>query len=554
MMRFSLLLLHCASAATTSHTSDNRPLQMGRVYGSIETESNTLREYIDPRTRIESSQQEEQQQHHQRTKPMHMVRKSKLHQTKAHLEHDQIEVNIQSIQDTSSTSAGFLRGRRDNNFGCNDHTELTNSGYSCKKMDQSSFISNADLGSLGAQECGFDYINDIWGWESSVTGKKYALAGMWDGTSFVDITDERNPMVLGFLETAGKYDPKDCGDSFWRDVKVVNDVAYIGSEVEEHGIQTFNLYKLDLLARPTTKVTRKDVPRVKANSHIDSIGSSHNLIEFPDMDKILVVGFDDADECSVKDGETVAVLSVGEDPYNPTVECLALGDLLNTKNQEPYALMNSYAGYVHDGQCFVYNGPDTKYTGRSICVFFAETEIGIYDMTNREMINVFSYDGATYVHQGWVSEDFTTLYANDENDEECRSGELDHCRDLNDPSAFPITRIFDISSLENIGEPRQFINSNAHSSIDHNMYVKGDYIYSANYEAGARVYKILEDKSLEEVAYFDVSNDCDDIKSCADPFGGVWTHFPFSDSTTIASNGFYGLHVFQTRLGSSIFD
>jgi len=170
-------------------------------------------------------------------------------------------------------------------------------------------------------------------------------------------------------------------------------------------------------------------------------------------------------------------------------------------------------------------------------------------MKNRKMISTFSYDGATYVHQGWVGTDHTTLYANDENDEECRSGGLDQCSDLRDDYAYPMTRIFDITSLENIGVPREFVNMNVHSSIDHNMYVQGDYLYSANYEAGARIYKILEDKSLEEVAYFDVSNDCEDIVNCDDPYGGVWTHIPFkSSTTTIASNGFYGLHIFKTRL------
>ena len=75
-----------------------------------------------------------------------------------------------------------------------------------------------------------------------------------------------------------------------------------------------------------------------------------------------------------------------------------------------------------------------------------------------------------------------------------------------------------------------------------------------HYHYNQQVYKILEDKSLTEIAYFDVSNDCDDIINCADPFGGVWTHYPYSDlTTTIASNGFYGLHVFRVRIHEHIF-
>mmetsp|Transcript_14155 Transcript_14155/g.30755 ORF Transcript_14155/g.30755 Transcript_14155/m.30755 type:complete len:138 (+) Transcript_14155:1379-1792(+) len=42
------------------------------------------------------------------------------------------------------------------------------------------------------------------------------------------------------------------------------------------------------------------------------------------------------------------------------------------------------------------------------------------------------------------------------------------------------------------------------------MYVKCDHISSANYEAGARIHEIQEDKSIKEVAFFQ-TNDCYDI-------------------------------------------
>ena len=84
-----------------------------------------------------------------------------------------------------------------------------------------------------------------------------------------------------------------------------------------------------------------------------------------------------------------------------------------------------------------------------------------------------------------MSEDHSTLYVNDEIDELCQSGLVEVlCSDLNNV-AFPNTRIFDISSLNNIEEPREFINMKAHPSIDHNIYVEDDYAYSANYQAGA---------------------------------------------------------------------
>ena len=128
--------------------------------------------------------------------------------------------------------------------------------------------------------------------------------------------------------------------------------------------------------------------------------------------------------------------------------------------------MNSSPGYVHDGQCFVYDGPDVKYRNEPLCIFFAETEIGIFrmlpdgDATEAQVISQFSYPGATYVHQGGVSEDFSTLYANDEGDEERIAASRGRRRN-NSEEAYPNTRIFNISSLEDAGvvPPRKFINT-----------------------------------------------------------------------------------------------
>jgi len=161
-----------------------------------------------------------------------------------------------------------------------------------------------------------------------------------------------------------------------------------------------------------------------------------------------------------------------------------------------------------------FTGPDTKYYDVSMCVLFAETEIGIYSMDTFEFINIFGYHAATYVR--WVSDDFTTIYASDEFDEECQSGLLEDYVPLcheNYPNgiAHTNTYIFDITSLEDVGPPRIFTNTNAHPAVDHNMYVHDNHIYSASYNAGARIFEIQEDMFLDEIAHFDMNTDCDDI-------------------------------------------
>ena len=145
------------------------------------------------------------------------------------------------------------------------------------------------------------------------------------------------------------------------------------------------------------------------------------------------------------------------------------------------------------------------------------------------------------VHQGWFSEDFSVLYGNDE---------LDELEDTLGNGQYPRTRIIDMSDLDDPSPAIiDFDNTGPHPSIDHNLYVKDKYIYSANYEAGSRIYEIVGKYALEEVAYFDISDVCDDIENCVDPFGGSWTHFPYFDSgNTIGCNGFEGFYVFKPKL------
>ena len=87
--------------------------------------------------------------------------------------------------------------------------------FNCNDIDMLSFIAPKDLTGGTITE-----LNDLWGWIDSTTGKEYALVGLRNGTSFVDISDPINPNVLGFLPTA-------TTSSIWRDIKVYKDHAYI---------------------------------------------------------------------------------------------------------------------------------------------------------------------------------------------------------------------------------------------------------------------------------------------------------------------------------------
>jgi choice-of-anchor B domain-containing protein len=105
--------------------------------------------------------------------------------------------------------------------------------YPCSGVDLLAFVSLNDLGSQGQG-------NDIWGWTDS-NGNEYAIAGCSDGSSFVDVTDPYNPVVLGFLPTT-------TVPSSWRDMKVYKNYAFIGAEAKDHGLQVFDLSQLTELS------------------------------------------------------------------------------------------------------------------------------------------------------------------------------------------------------------------------------------------------------------------------------------------------------------------
>ena len=78
--------------------------------------------------------------------------------------------------------------------------------------------------------------NDIWGWTDPRDGNEYAIVGLMTGTSFVRVTDAITPEVLGFLPSTNNH------TSFWRDMKVVNNAAYIVADdcdecIADHGLQ-----------------------------------------------------------------------------------------------------------------------------------------------------------------------------------------------------------------------------------------------------------------------------------------------------------------------------
>ncbi len=361
-------------------------------------------------------------------------------------------------------------------------------GFACSDVDLQSLLSVNTLGGSGDG-------NDIWGWTDPSNGKEYAIVGVQNGTSFVDISNPSNPTVLGFLPSHNN------SSSLWRDIKVVNNYAYIVSEAGGHGIQAFDLTRLRSVASPPVTFT--------PDGRAGDIGNAHNIVALEETGYVIAVGAGTA-------SGGLVFFDVNADPANP--------NLVGTFGSD---------GYTHDAICFVYRGPDKAYIGREICIGYNEdtnTIVDVTDKSNMVQISKTPYAGSSYTHQGWVTDDHRYMLVNDELDESNRGHNTR-------------TYIFDISNLDN----PSFLGFYEHpfGAIDHNLYIKGRYAYLSNYRSGLRILDIgdIANANLTEIAGFDTYQ-----PSNSGQFNGAWSNYPYFDSgNVIVSDIEEGLFVLEPQ-------
>lgn len=408
--------------------------------------------------------------------------------------------------------------------------------FPCHKVDLDAFVPLTDLD--------VTFVNDIWGWEDNVTGMQVAIVGAIEGTVFLDVTDGRNPVHLGTLPPPSSV----AGDpgNLWGDIRVYQDVAYIGSEALNFdellagdvsggfGVQIVDLAQF----RGATGAVD-----VELADRIDEISQSHNLSINVDTGRLYVLGSIAHDTPCAQDvgfpvplGTGGAVVYDLTDPLEPgMIGCLDL-DMYN-----------------HDVQCVVYHGPDADYTGREICVGSNEMAVRVYDATDIDDVQVLgtleyldvdftddTSDGlfpgapAYYTHQGWFSEDHTFFFLGDELDEAQQGSPR-------------TTYIWDFTDLDAPQLVSNFTDGN--TSIDHNMFVLEGLLYQANYTAGLTIYDAWKagQGRLTQRGYFDTFP-VDDRTD----FFGAWGTYPyFGDGKVVVTSSDEGVFVLDSRAKSS---
>ena len=326
--------------------------------------------------------------------------------------------------------------------------------------------------------------SDIWGWQDTLNGDDYAFVALSNGTAFVRINNAAEPEFAAFLPTA-------TASSSWRDVKVVNGHAVVVSEAPGHGMQVVHLKGL---------VDQSDGAVIAPIAHYTEFGDAHNVAVNEETQFAYVVG---SDTCS--GGLHMIDMS---DPHMPS-----------------FAGCFSADGYTHDVQCVVYWGDDVAYQGRELCFGANEDTLTIADVTDKSapsLVAKVAYSQVGYTHQGWLSEDHNYFILGDETDE------LDY-------GIKTRTLVFDVRSITNPQLTGEHLSTT--QSIDHNLYVKQNHVYQANYSAGVRILRMgdLALGELAEVAFFDTWPN-----SNAARFEGVWSVFPYFDNGRIVTANISG--------------
>ena len=204
----------------------------------------------------------------------------------------------------------------------------------------------------------YQQYNDCWGY-TAPDGREYALLGVNNGTSIIDITDAVNAVEVEFISSP---------TSTWKDIKTYQNYAYVVTEAANE----MQIIDLSNLPNSATLV----------NTYTNFVTNPHNI--YVDEQAGILYGAEDFNF-----GQSIRMISLA-DPVNP-VELHAFGS-------------DCHDMFAQDGVLYVAEGVDGT--------------IGIFDVSNTSivppLVNRVSIPSPGYVHNVWVTEDNNYLMSTEE--------------------------------------------------------------------------------------------------------------------------------------------
>ena len=351
---------------------------------------------------------------------------------------------------------------------------------------------NYNLSLLGTYEWSTTEGSDIWGWVNPINGDEYALVGLNDGFSCVNVSNPSNPIEEFYIADL---------NSTWRDIKTWGNYAYITTEADA-GLLIVDL--TDMTGNSNWHVTEFTNPSTGANT---SFTAAHNL--YIDENGICYIfGASSNNGGNPTDG--AIFLDVNANPTNP----IYLGEWDDE--------------YIHDGM----TRGDTLYAG---CINIGDLYIiDVSDKSNLVVIGTHQTPSA-FTHNAWVSDDGKYVFTTDEKSDAYIAS-------------------YDISDMSNIQEIDRIQSNPESNSIPHNTHVDGSFLITSWYRDGTVVHDISNPHNLVQVAYYDsYSGSGDGFDGCWGTYPFFPSGIIISSDINSSNNGNGRLLIYQRNFSGACY-
>lgn len=378
--------------------------------------------------------------------------------------------------------------------------------FSCNKLDLLAHVPLATLGNSNSHG------NDIWGHFDLNDKREYALVGLTNGVSVVEVTDPVNPRVVSFIASQ---------NTVWRDLKTYQyfdetrrrwmSYAYVTADAASVGTMILDLNQLpDKVVQVSSETTDTSAHNIYISNVDYSIGVAlSNRTAY-----MHVAGSD-------KQGGAFNSYSLAN-PVNPAS---VYKNSANSRSWYSHDVSSLWITDARREQCV------DKNNDCDVMLDYNEDEILLWDKTdNAKPFNLArtNYQYVSYVHSGWWTEDRQFISVHDELDEQRYN--------LNTR-----VRFFAIDNLRAPELAGEYIGPTP--AIDHNGYTRGNRYYISNYERGLVVLDISDPRNPKEAGFFDTYP----IANSAS-FNGAWGTYPFLPSGNILVNDINsGLYVIRDK-------
>jgi len=298
--------------------------------------------------------------------------------------------------------------------------------------------SNYNLSLLGTLDWNNTEGSDIWGWADGI-GNEYALVGLNNGFSVVNVTTPTNPVEEFFISDI---------NSTWRDVKTFGHYAYVTTEANA------GLLIVDLSDMSGNTYFHQTI--FNGNNSSTEFTAAHNLY-IDENGVAYIFGASSNSGSSPADG--AIFLDVATNPIDPSY----LGE------------WNDF--YIHDGMV----RGDTMYVG---CIY--EGELYIVDVSNKNNPQNLGHTTtpSSFTHNAWVSNDGNYVFTTDEQSD-------------------AYVGSYNITDMNNIQEVDRIQSNPGSNSIPHNAHVDGNFLITSWYRDGTVVHDITYPNNMIEVANYD---------------------------------------------------